>query len=64
MIFIKTSNVYWCVQGVFMQKKDVVVGIQSNRVVAIDYLKGFSIFTIVLMHLLNTIGKSLRASGL
>ncbi|MGZ1069622.1 hypothetical protein ACXOXG_02130 [Streptococcus thermophilus] len=47
-----------------MQKKDVVVGIQSNRVVAIDYLKGFSIFTIVLMHLLNTIGKSLRASGL
>ncbi|MCE2205577.1 acyltransferase family protein [Streptococcus thermophilus] len=37
-----------------MQKKDVVVGIQSNRVVAIDYLKGFSIFTIVLMHLLNT----------
>lgn len=35
------------------KKKDTTVGIKSNRVVAIDYLKGFSIFTIVLMHLLN-----------
>lgn len=36
-----------------LTRKSIIIQMKSNRVGAIDYLKGFSIFTIVLMHLIN-----------
>lgn len=36
-----------------LTRQSIIIQMKSNRVGAIDYLKGFSIFTIVLMHLLN-----------